>query len=346
MTRHAKTIDLALQGGGSHGAFTWGVLERLLEDKRIRIEALSGTSAGAMNAVVFADGYASAGRAGAAAALGSFWDEIARAAGGFSMHITPYDALFHSASPLYKLYDVISRFVSPYQANPFNLNPLREILERHADFDRLRGFEGVKVFISATNVRTGHHRVFRNAELTLDAVLASACLPVLFQAVEVAGEAYWDGGYTSNPALLPLISESSPNDLVLVQINPVQRPGVPRTAQGIIDRINEISFNSSLNQELRTVALLKRLLEEEANSGHSYQAELFRKVDALCVHRIEAQKELGGLGASSKLNPGRGLVRRLHDIGYRAADEWLRRNYRYLGKRSTVDVLEEVEASV
>jgi hypothetical protein len=171
-------MDLALQGGGAHGAFTWGVLERLLEDERIQIEALSGTSAGAMNAVVFADGYASGGRARAAAALGSFWKEIAQAGGGFSMRFTPFDALFRSVSPLYKLYDVISRFVSPYQANPFNINPLREILARHVDFHRLRGFEGVKVFICATNVRSGHHRVFRNAELTLDAVLASACLPV------------------------------------------------------------------------------------------------------------------------------------------------------------------------
>lgn len=176
-------------------------------------------------------------------------------------------------------------------------------------------------------------------------VLASACLPVLFRAVEIDGEGYWDGGYTSNPALLPLIAESGPKDLVLVQINPVKRPNIPRMAHEIIDRINEISFNSSLNQELRSVALLKQLLREEEASGHSYRAELFKKVDKLCIHRIAAEKQLGTLGAASKLNPDRGLVRRLRDIGYGAADKWLESNYRNLGRQSTVDVLQESQGN-
>ncbi len=335
-------MDFALQGGGSHGAFTWGVLERFLEDPGIDIGGLSGTSAGAMNAVVLASGYANGGRKGARAALAAFWDTVSSVGTGNPLRHTPFDALFEpwlpAGSGVLKFFDVVSRVISPYQINPWNINPLRDVVKKHVDFAAIRQCEEPKVFVSATNVRTGHHRIFRNRDVSIEAVLASACLPVIFHAVEIGGEAYWDGGYAANPALLPLIAESAPSDLVMIQINPVERPGVPRTAHDIIDRINEISFNSSLNQELRTIALIKRLLKEEEASGHSYRAQLFSKVDALRIHRVEAQKELNRFGASTKLSADRHFIQRLHDIGYRAADAWLERHREDLGQLSTVEL--------
>lgn len=337
------SVDVALQGGGSHGAFTWGVLDRFLADPGISIGGLSGTSAGAMNAVVLASGLAQGGREGAQAALAEFWNAVSRVGSRGALRYTPFDLLFQpwmpGGSTLLKFFDIVSRLWSPYQLNPLNLNPLRDLVAAHVDFDSVRRLEQPKIFVSATHVRTGSPRIFRNADLSLDAVLASACLPVLFQAVEIDGEAYWDGGYTGNPALLPLIEESEPSDLVLVQINPMERPKVPYSAYEIIDRINEISFNSSLDQELRSVALIKRLLTEEEASGHSYKANLFGKVDRLFVHRVEAQKELHGFGAASKLNSEGAFIKRLHDIGYRAADAWLEQNRRNLGRRSTIDLL-------
>ena len=338
-------IDLALQGGGSHGAFTWGVLDRILEDPGIRIGGLSGTSAGAMNAVVLASGFALGGRQAARDSLRAFWQSIGRAGSRSLWRQTPMDALFEpwipNGSPMLKFFDVMSRLISPYQLNPWNINPLRDLLSKHVDFDVIRNLEELKLFVNATNVRTGHNRIFRNADISLDGVLASACLPVLFHAVEIDNEAYWDGGYTANPALLPLISESEPNDLILVQINPVERPGIPRTAHDIIDRVNEISFNSSLYQELRSVALIKRLLKEEESSGHSYKAPLFAKLDSLFVHRIEAQKEMRPLSASSKLSSEWSLISRLHDIGYETAETWLSENRKNLGKRSTIKLADD-----
>ena len=343
MAQHS--IDLALQGGGSHGAFTWGVLDRFLEEGDIRIGGLSGTSAGAMNAVVLASGFSRGGRNGARESLSAFWESIGHAGSRSLLRQTPLDALFQpwipSGSPMLKFFDVMSRLVSPYQLNPWNINPLRDLLKKHVNFDAIHSLEEPKLFINATNVSTGHNRIFRNADISLDALLASACLPVLFHAVEIENEAYWDGGYTANPALLPLIAESEPHDLILVQINPLERPGIPRTAHDIIDRINEISFNSSLNQELRTVALIKRLLKEDEISGHSYNAALFGKIDALCVHRIEAQKEMRPLSAASKLSSDSDFINRLHDIGYQAADTWLTNNRSSLGRHSTIPLLDD-----
>lgn len=339
----SRSIDLALQGGGSHGAFTWGVLIRLLEQEGVDFGGLSGTSAGAMNAVVMVAGWAEGGRRGARDALNAFWEDVGHTAEGGALGPTPFQLLFGqywntgSSSP-YQVYDVLSRMFSPYQLNPFNLNPLRDVLDRHVNFQTLREFDDIKVFVSATNVRTGKPRIFRNAELTRDAVLASACLPLMFHAVEVDGEAYWDGGYTGNPTLLPLIAECRPGDLMLVQINPLERAGVPRTAQEIVDRINEISFNASLVQELRSVTLLKRLLLEEAETGHSYQAELFRKIDTLNMHRIEAHKEMHDFSATSRLNAKSAFLHEMHDIGYQTADQWLKRNFEALGRHSTIDL--------
>ncbi|WP_043528175.1 patatin-like phospholipase family protein [Litchfieldella xinjiangensis] len=340
-----KRIDVALQGGGSHGAFTWGVLDRLLEDERLEIGGLSGTSAGAMNAVVLANGWAQNGRQGAREALDAFWRDVGKAGDGRFAGDNLLQLLFGhwtpGLKPVYRFMDAVSRLVSPYQTNPFDVNPLRNILERHVDFERLRGFEAIRLFVSATNVHSGQQRIFRNAEMTRDMVMASACLPVLFQAVEIDGEAYWDGGYSSNPSLLPLIRESPPGDLMLVQINPRERAGVPRLAHEIVNRINEISFNNSLQQELRTVAMIKRLLDEEREAGHDYQAELFQKIGDLHLHRIEATKEMDAFEAITRLDARMDFLQRLHDIGFQAADRWLNEHFVDVGRRSTVDLFGE-----
>jgi NTE family protein len=337
--RRVKHIDLALQGGGAHGAFTWGVLDRLLEEHRLEIDGISGTSAGAMNAVVLADGLAANGRSGAREALRRFWREVSGAS-SINPLANPLGALFagwaSDASPFQPYMNLMSQLWSPSQFNPFNLNPLRDILVKLVDFERLRRCRKVQLFIAATNVRTGVLREFRIDELTADAVMASACLPLLFRAVEIDGEAYWDGGYLGNPSLLPLINESPAHDLVLVQINPVRRDEVPTQVQAITDRINEITFNSSLVKELRSVALLKKLIADERLPKSGLHGHLFRQIDELLVHRIASGSELAELGASSKLSAQWAVVSRLHGAGREAAGDWLEKNFTHIGRRSTV----------
>jgi NTE family protein len=346
MTRRVRRqIDLALQGGGAHGAFTWGVLERLLEDERIEIAGVSGTSAGAMNAVVLTDGLMKSGREGAREALRRFWGAVSNAARPGPLQAGPFAAFFGGwhleRSPLHIYLDLVSRLVSPYQFNPLDINPLREILAGAVDFERVRRCEKVRLFVSATNVRTGNLRVFRNAELTAEVVMASACLPLLFRAVEMDGEAYWDGGYMGNPSLLPLIAESPASDMIVVQINPTRREEVPTAAQDILDRVNEITFNASLIKEMRSVALMKKLIEDEGRPGHEYKEPLFRQVEALRVHRVDGKEELAGLGASSKINTAWSFLSRLHRIGREAADHWLDRNFAHLGRRATINLARE-----
>lgn len=266
-SRRVKHIELALQGGGAHGAFTWGVLDRLLEDERIGIDAISGTSAGAMNAVVLADGLMASGRDGARDALRRFWNRVSNAAGQSAMLTDAWSTFFGNwsvkGSPLHLYLDWVSRSMSPYQFNPMDLNPLRDIVAAEVDFERVRACDKVRLFVSATNVRTGRLREFRQSDLSADVVMASACLPLVFRAVEIDGEAYWDGGYLGNPSLLPLIAESPAHDLLLVQINPSRRDALPTTPQDILDRLNEITFNSSLVKELRSLALIQQLLRQE-----------------------------------------------------------------------------------
>jgi NTE family protein len=337
-----RSLDLALQGGGAHGAFTWGVLERLLEEERIQIDALSGASAGAINAVVFAHGCLTGGRHGARQALWSFWKQVGRAARQAGWHANAFEYFIGPWVPpsrVHAFVDFWSRLVSPYQFNPLNLNPLADILRRHVDFDRLRRAEDLKIFVSATQVRTGRLRVFRNRDLSVDCVMASACLPLLFHAVSIEGEDYWDGGYVGNPALLPLIAEAPAHDLVLVQINPSARQGTPRSPQEIMNRLNEITFNNSLIQQMRAVAILKQALEAEGpRPGGPRRNPLFESVANLLVHRIEAEEPLGRLDDLSKLNPQWDALVRLHGLGRRAADAWLDRCFDALGARSTVDL--------
>ena len=256
-TRPQVLIDLALQGGGSHGAFTWGVLDRLLDEPWLRIEAISGTSAGAMNAAVLADGWTKDGAAGAKAALDSYWRLVARGAAFSPLQRSPLDRLLGrwslDNSPAYLALDLMTRVFSPYHLNPLGLNPLRDILAESIDFDRLAR-SSIKLFITATSVRTGRGRIFRNAEISADVLLASACLPTMFQAIEIDGEYFWDGGFAGNPTITPLIRESDAQDTILVQINPRERTDIPRTANDVLNRLNEISFNSPLMKELRMIA--------------------------------------------------------------------------------------------
>ncbi|HEX2238785.1 MAG TPA: patatin-like phospholipase family protein [Gammaproteobacteria bacterium] len=332
--RRPKPINLALQGGGAHGAFTWGVLDRLLEDERITIEAISGTSAGAMSAVALADGFQKNGCMGARQALLSFWRAVSQVACFSPFQRTPLDRLIGNwslnTSPGYLMMDLLSRLASPYDVNPLNLNPLRDFLAQQIDFDSVRRCGGIKLFISATNVRTGRARIFGNSELSADVVMASACLPDLFQAVEINGDPYWDGGYMGNPALHPFIYRCATRDILIVQINPIEAPGTPKRAREILDRLNEITFNSSLLAELRAIEFVTRQLDEGQLDPKRYKRML--------IHRIGGDSELKSLDASSKLNVEWAFLEELHGWGYRAADQWIAAHFDNIGRASTVDV--------
>jgi len=329
-----KVANLALQGGGTHGAFTWGVLQRLLEEARFEIDGVSATSAGAMNAVILAHGLTLGGRDGAMAALASFWQRVASLAKRSFLQPSWYDRISGNEglehSPSYVFFDMLSRVFSPYQLNPFNYDPLRSLLEELVDFERLRRECAVKLFLCATNVRTGKVRVFTNEEISVTHVLASACLPHLAQAVEIDGEHFWDGGYTGNPALFPLIYDCQSRDIVVVHVNPTERPEIPRTAPEIINRVNEISFNSSLFREMRAIAFVTRLIDEgKINDG---------SLRRMLIHAIDADDVMQKLGATSKLNAELDFLLRLHDVGRSRADQWLRSHLEMIGVKSTIDV--------
>ncbi|MEM9961267.1 MAG: patatin-like phospholipase family protein [Pseudomonadota bacterium] len=334
--RHEKSVNIALQGGGAHGAFTWGVLDKLFEDDRIWIEAISGTSAGAMNAVVAAQGMYEGQAPGARQRLEEFWRAISEAGKASPYKRTPIDMLMGNwsldTSPGYLFMDVLSRMVSPYDLNPLNLNPLRDLVEKFVDFNKVRDCEDMGIFLSATNVETGRVRVFERCEITSDVVMASACLPFMFQAVEIGGAPYWDGGFMGNPPLFPFFHHSPSQDIVIVQINPVLREGAPRSAQDIANRMNEITFNSSLLHELRAIDFVKRLLESGKIEEHEYRR--------MHVHIIQSRKRMRPLGASSKLNTEWSFLRHLFEIGRDAAAKWLGGHFDDIGNRSSVDVRE------
>jgi NTE family protein len=336
-SRTPVLVDLALQGGGAHGAFTWGVLDRLLEEPWLRIDGISGTSAGAMNAAVLVDGYADNGADGARAALENFWRRVSRAASLSPLQRTPLDVLLGrwtlDNSPVFIAMDLMARLFSPYDLGPRGANPLRDILAEIIDFDRLAR-ASIKLFITATNVRTGRGRVFRNGEITPDVLLASACLPTLFQAIEIGGDSYWDGGYSGNPTITPLVRECESSDTILVQINPVERPGSPRTARDILNRLNEVSFNAVLLKELRMIALLRQVAQPD-NSENAKWANMR-------IHRIFSDMMVQ-LGYSSKLNAEWEFLCMLRDEGRRAGDAFLNDHCEDLGHRSTLDLNELLE---
>jgi NTE family protein len=329
--REPVLVDLALQGGGSHGAFTWGVLDRLIEEPWLRIDAISGTSAGAMNAALVADGWTQGGAEGARTALDNYWRRVSQAAAFSPLQRSPLDRLMGrwtlDTSPAYLTMDLMARVLSPYDLNPLGLNPLQNILAESIDFGRLARAP-IKLFITATNVRTGRGRIFRNAEITADVLLASACLPTMFQAIEIDGDPYWDGGYAGNPTLTPLVRESDAHDTILVQINPRERPDLPRTANEILNRLNEISFNSPLMKELRMMALLR----EVADPGHGEGA----RWAGMRTHRIMSDT-LTAFGASSKLNAEWEFVSLLKQEGRKSTDAFLRDHREDIGKHSTAD---------
>jgi NTE family protein len=332
MSRSPVLVDLALQGGGAHGAFTWGVLDRLLEEDWLKIEGISGTSAGAMNAAVLVAGHAKGGAAGAKASLEAFWRSVSDAARFSPFRRSPFDILTGQwtldNSPLFIAFDLMARIVSPYDLNPNGLNPLSDVLAKCIDFDVLDRAP-IKLFATATNVRTGRGRVFRNAELTPDVLLASACLPAMFQAVEIDGEAYWDGGFAGNPTITPLVQECDSADTILVQVNPVERPGTPRSAREIVNRVNEVSFNAPLLKELRMIAVLRQVTDPG-------NAEGARWAD-MRIHRISSDL-MKQLGYSSKLNAEWEFLTMLRDEGRRAAEAFLGAHADDVGARSTLDL--------
>ncbi|HEX4407964.1 MAG TPA: patatin-like phospholipase family protein [Xanthobacteraceae bacterium] len=329
-----KKANLALQGGGAHGAFTWGVLDRLLEEPSFAIDGVSATSAGAMNAAVLAHGLTVGGRDGAKEALADFWHRVSDAwKKAFVPPLWQSAPLPHSFlkyTPGFVFFDMMSRMFSPYQFNPLNLNPLKSVLETTIDFERLRKESPIKLFLSATNVRTGKVRVFETGEVSATGVMASACLPQLYQAVEIDGEHYWDGGYMGNPALYPLIYNCSSRDIIVIHVNPTERVDVPTSAQEILGRINEISFNSSLFREMRAIAFVTKLIDDLGANAHNLKRML--------IHSIDADEVMQGLDAASKMNADWGFLTHLHKIGRERAEAWLKSNLDNLGVQSTVDI--------
>jgi NTE family protein len=334
-----KPVNLAIQGGGAHGAFAWGVLDKLLDDDRLALDAITATSAGSMNAVVMAYGASLGGRAGAREKLAEFWRAISRAGAIYSpVRRTPWESwlsLHHAAadvSPGFFMFQAITSLLSPYQFNPFNLNPLRDILLEVVNFERLRSCpHATRLFLSATNVRTGKIRVFQNAEISIDVVLASACLPYIFKAVEIDGQHYWDGGFLGNPAIYPVIYRGASRDVIIVHVNPLVREALPVTAPEIFDRMNEISFNSSLMREMRAIAFVSRLLDEDGVLDDRY----YRK---MLIHSIRDDKEMNQHGVASKLDPGWDFLRHMCDSGRAAADKWLAEHFDKVGHESSIDI--------
>jgi NTE family protein len=378
-----KEINLALQGGGAHGAFAWGVIDYLLEDGRLAFEGISATSAGAVNAAVCASGMLKGGREGARLALRNFWRAVADAGAAYRPMASNWLAMFSGAAQLdhahlhslmqmpgkilspylasmmelnpflqvfaaktgekrkppkrnlaSQMFHTLSSMFSPYYFNPANYNPLKDLLEAHIDFAALRlAQDTVKLHICATNVETGKIRVFKNAELTADAVLASTCLPFLFQAVEIGGEYYWDGGYIGNPAIFPLIYETQSCDVVIIHIDPLVREGCPKTTLEIMNRLNEVSFNSSLMREMRAIAFVNRLID----TGKVKQGEMKH----MLMHAIRADAVMSQLGAFSKADTDWGFLRMLFATGRNAAAAWLDQNYQSIGRESTIDLESE-----
>ncbi|MEL6369097.1 MAG: patatin-like phospholipase family protein [Pseudomonadota bacterium] len=333
-----KRINLALQGGGAHGAVTWGVLDRLLEDERLSIEAVSGASAGAINAAALAYGLHLDGAAGGRAVLLDLWKTISDVGKVYNpVKRTPFDVLFGQFnldySPAYLAFDMFTRTLSPYQFNPFNINPLRDVLEQVIDFDSLQHCDVTKLFLSATNVRTGKVHVFHTKDASIDAVCASACLPYLFKAVEVDGEHYWDGGYMGNPVLFPFFYEAETRDVVIVHVNPMDREEVPTRAPDIMNRINEISFNSSLMRELRAISFVHRLLDD------GWIKDEYRdRLRDIRIHSIRSDEALQSLSVASKFSVDWHFLTNLRDRGRDIAESWLTKNFDNVGEKSSVDV--------
>ena len=328
-------VALALQGGGAHGAYTWGVLDRLLE-AGVPIEGISGTSAGAMNAVALAEGWTTGGAEGARAALDRFWTAVGDSV---PFHLELLQSLSPSGdgslpSPMNMMLG-LARVFSPYQLNPFELNPLRDVVRAQFDFERIRSACPLKLFIAATAVRTGKVRLFRTAELGEAALLASACLPTLHHAVEIDGEHYWDGGFTANPAIYPLLYECDTPDLLMVLLNPLQHEQAPRSAEDIAARSMELGFSTTFLREMRMIAHARQFIAERPR--WSPIGRLERKLLRERFHLIDAP-ELGDAGSASKLDATASALLRLRELGRARAETWLQAHAHEVGRRETIDV--------
>lgn len=337
-----RPICLALQGGGAHGAFEWGVLETLLEDGRLEVKAVTGASAGAMNAAVLATGLHQGGAKGAASGLGDFWRDISESSsfgsfGADGQGLPRYFRQWVQANPVMEAFEFAAQqaaqSLSPYEFNPLNINPLRTVVQRHVDFEALRAASPVKLFISATQVLTSKLRIFRETELTPDSLLASAALPYLFQAVVVDGQPYWDGGFLANPPLWPLYYEDLPLDVLVITLNPFRRSETPTTSAEIMTRMNEINFNAVLMAELRAIAFVHKLIDAEMLAPHAQSQ--YRDIR---LHAIEADAALSNLPLNSKFDTDWDFLQSLHAKGKAAAKHWLDKDFADVGHRSSVDV--------
>src|SRR5215472_2541508 len=339
-----KRINLALQGGGAHGAFTWGVLDYLLEDGRLTIEGLSGTSAGALNAVICVDGIARGGPQEARKRLADFWRAVSidgklpliqRQIVERLLSFTPLEG-----TPVQAWFDAMSRYFSPYDLNPLNINPLRDLIEKFVDFEALRANTDLQIFISATNVQTGHVRIFSREKITADAVMASACLPLLFRAVEIDGVPYWDGGYLGNQVIFPFFRTTRTEDVLVVQINPLVRERTPTSAAEIMNRINEITFNSSLMGDYRAIDFVARLIDQHRLPRGTGPGQ-YRRIN---VHRIVLEPLGTHFDLMGKMSTNYDYVEMLRVSSKRAAWRFLDDHFDDIGVRSTVDLWAEAQA--
>lgn len=338
-----KTVNLALQGGGAHGAFCWGILDYLLEDGRLHFEGVSATSAGAANAVVLAQGLLNNNYQEARTVLHDFWKNISAKGIPYSSFKPPANPGFPNFgnidtysldnSLLYYTFDMMTKVMSPYQFNPFNLNPLRKALEETVNFDDIRQKSSLKLFLCATNIETCKIRIFNNQDVTVDSVLASACLPFLFQTVEINGEHFWDGGFIGNPPIFPIIYSCTSQDVVIVHINPINRKGVPKTVTEILNRVNEISFNSSLMREMRAISFVSKLIDNKTIAAD--------KMKKMFIHSVRSDEEMVTHSVSSKMNTDWKFLTYLRDKGRIVAQTWLETNYDKLGNSSSIDLDKE-----
>lgn len=336
-----KKVNVALQGGGAHGALAWGILDAMLEDGRIEVEGFTATSAGTMNALAFVQGMQEGGPDGAREKMEHFWWEISKAGVFYSpVHGNPLERFFGLGSGenpfAYFMFDSITRLFSPYQFNPLDINPLRAVVEETIDFDKIRECNQVKLFISATNVRSGKVHIFRNEDISLDVAMASSCLPFLFKAVEIDGEYYWDGGYSGNPALYPLFYQTESDDIVLIHLNPLFREEVPVTAPAIMNRLNEVSFNASLLKEFRAIAFVKKLIEHDM-----IKDEYKHMYKDLRVHSVRADDMMKEFSVASKFETDWDFLITLRDLGREGMKAWLEQHFDNIGEKASVDLHEE-----
>ncbi len=333
-TEKKKKIAIALQGGGSHGTFSWGVLDALLEHDNIEIIGLSGTSAGAMNAASLLQGYIKNGAQGAREELERFWRLMAEKSQSSGMKPTPGNMLIGDysvrGSPLYESMNMLSTFFSPYQLNPFDMNPLRDFVRDFFDFKLMNKAKSPQIFLCATHVKTGKLKLFEGPELKEESLLASACLPTMFKAVEVDGEYYWDGGFIGNPAIYPLIYNTDATDIVVIQLRQAYRAELPTTADAIADRHKEITFNSCLLREMRAIYFVTKLIDKGVITDPS--------IRRLNMHLIRNPEVAGQIDMSSALNTDIGFFEYMFKEGRKTGKEWLKDNYQHIGVRTSAEI--------